>query len=40
MTAGRVVSPDLSPVREKTLTRGRAVMVLQSWVILGYLGDV
>jgi hypothetical protein len=27
MTAGRVVSPDLSPEREKTLTKGRAAMV-------------
>jgi hypothetical protein len=27
MTAGRVVSPALSPDREKTLTRGLAAMV-------------
>ena len=33
MTAGRVVSPDLSPEREKTLTRGRAAMVDQ-YVVL------
>ena len=28
MTAGRVVSPDLVPSREKTETRGRAAIVL------------
>ena len=28
MTAGRVVSPDLSPEREKTLTKGRVAMVI------------
>ena len=28
MTAGRVVSPDFSPERENTLTKGRAAMVI------------
>jgi hypothetical protein len=38
MTAGRVVSPDLSPVREKMLTRGRAAAILE-WNLLRKKGD-
>jgi hypothetical protein len=37
MTEGRAVSPDFSPVREKTDTRGRAAIFDEGWVEINYL---